>query len=288
MASGWPSAPELVAPTSFPRALLSSTEKRHGFLLHDMRQRLFDVGKSWHSVVVARDIARRLEHREAKWVIEYVPALMEGTSRSEMTDFFRAIMDDHPEVSYSSSFSFSLFFFFCLKDDIARCYYGCMRGRREWISEAAEMGNAYAQALMIKIKEDASGFELAARSSLQGDALGAYVMYVCHFDGIGTDKNFGKAFEWLQKAADRGCVVAVMRMAELSTSLVERIMLRCQILQFRETQGMAADVGQALGNLRVLPGMEESIFESGSAMRGTLANTLCLVGAGWARISRQP
>ena len=146
------------------------------------------------------------------------------------------------------------------------------------IDEAAKMGNGYALAMMIKRATGANKLPLAVQSASTGDALGMFGMFLCHFHGYGVPKNVDLSFEHLQNAADAGCVNAVLKMADLTSDLRERIALRSQIIRYGEPRGMPADVRSALLGLRMFPGAEEAVFVAGKSMRGLLMGKTSMLG----------
>jgi hypothetical protein len=138
------------------------------------------------------EVASVCEHPSAVWLTKLF-AGRDDVSRKEARQVFLA----------------------CENDSRALCLAGLLGRDVDEISRAADLGDAFAQAVMTQGTRGERRVRLAGKSAAQGERDGFYHLGNCYQDGTGCEKDEEKAKECFLEAAELGHASAMLRVGEL-------------------------------------------------------------------------
>jgi hypothetical protein len=220
-------------------------------------------GGRHEDVEKALQMARECHHEDARWLVSLFDA---AASDDEDHDVFQAHADD-PRAMY-------------LKHQTGLC-------EGSLLHRAAEAGYAPAQSAVATMYHqfrygggDTTGFGWATKAAAQGDRLGLCLLAQCNAEGVGCDKDIGKAVQLFREAAELGQAEAQFFFGKLAYR--EEDVERYRWWARAAARGHGRAIGELAGAASVLfreNGSKQLLLEIGAACEVLLEANRNTVGS---------
>jgi TPR repeat protein len=167
---------------------------------YKIRDTIFGDNRVFHNIPLALELASSCEHPDARWLSEACVG-MDLTTKEDSKRVFSALgQNDARALSFAWLFG-------DLRDSTL-------------LHPAAELGFAFAQALLAGRTEGEEKFKFAQLAAAQGERDGFYWLALCFRDAEGCEKDLDKAKENFLRASELGYVWAMIGLENCLTSRI--------------------------------------------------------------------
>jgi hypothetical protein len=164
-------------------------------------------------------------------------------------------------------------FLICEKDPRALCFAGLLGGTDDEIRQAADFGDAFAQAKMAGQTRDEERSRWAKKSAAQGERDGFYWLGHCYRGGIACEKDAERAKENFLVAAELGHVQAMVFLGRsLDKDDPQRFVLFGKAASSRYPYVFFNEMVDHMRNFGAGTGHAKVVFAIGRALNGHVNN----------------
>jgi hypothetical protein len=162
----------------------------------------------------------------------------------------------------------------CERDPRSLCFAALLVGSYDEIHRAADLGDAYAQAVMAARFNDEEGFRLGQKSAAQGERDGFFWLGLCYRCGAACDNDIERSKENYLTAAELGCVGAMFLLGELfeKTDPKRFVWMGKAAANGQKSELFLNEMEEQIRNFDSGPGLSNIIFAIDRVLKGHIDN----------------
>jgi TPR repeat protein len=161
----------------------------------------------------------------------------------------------------------------CESDPRALCFAGLLGGLNDEIRRAADLGDAFAQALVAEETRDEERFLWAEKSAAQGEREGFYWLGRCYQDGNGCEQDAERARDSFLAVIELGDVTAKLNVGKsLDKDDPQRFVWFGRATAMEQSSDFLNEMGFQIRNFNSGTGYAKIVFVIGRALKGHINN----------------